>query len=131
MAEPIEDEIQKEVKAHKILIYGKGTKQMPMCGFTRETMQLVDGRRLIVIGLGKCGKFSAECLREAGATLAKAARKSKLRRLALVVPKLPRTLPGVPDAPAAGARERWRELPFRQPPGLRGDGRPRRVSRMG
>ncbi|KAF4516069.1 hypothetical protein B566_EDAN000306 [Ephemera danica] len=30
---------EKEVKAHKILIYGKGTKTMPMCGFTRETMQ--------------------------------------------------------------------------------------------
>jgi monothiol glutaredoxin len=42
MADPIEEEIQKEVKAHKILIYGKGTKQMPMCGFTRETMQFFD-----------------------------------------------------------------------------------------
>ena len=42
MAEPIEDEIQKEVKAHKILIYGKGTKTMPMCGFTRETMQFFE-----------------------------------------------------------------------------------------
>ncbi len=42
MAEPIEEEIQKEVKAHKILIYGKGTKTMPMCGFTRETMQFFD-----------------------------------------------------------------------------------------
>ena len=42
MADPIEEEIQKEVKAHKILIYGKGTKSMPMCGFTRETMQFFD-----------------------------------------------------------------------------------------
>ena len=42
MADPIEEEIQKEVKAHKILIYGKGTKTMPMCGFTRETMQFFD-----------------------------------------------------------------------------------------
>ena len=42
MADPIEDEIQKEVKAHKILVYGKGTKQMPMCGFTRETMHFFD-----------------------------------------------------------------------------------------
>ena len=41
MAEPIEEEIQKEVKAHKILIYGKGTKTMPMCGFTRETPSIV------------------------------------------------------------------------------------------
>jgi monothiol glutaredoxin len=42
MSSPIEDEIQKEVNAHKILIYGKGTKTMPMCGFTRETMQFFD-----------------------------------------------------------------------------------------
>lgn len=42
MASPIEDEVQEEVKAHKILIYGKGTKTMPMCGFTRETMQFFD-----------------------------------------------------------------------------------------
>ena len=38
----IEDEIKEEVKKHKILIYGKGTKQMPQCGFTRETMQFFD-----------------------------------------------------------------------------------------
>jgi len=42
MADPIEEEIQKEVKNHKILVYGKGTRQMPMCGFTRETMQFFD-----------------------------------------------------------------------------------------
>jgi monothiol glutaredoxin len=42
MADPIEDEINREVKQHKILIYGKGTKQMPMCGFTRETIQFFD-----------------------------------------------------------------------------------------
>jgi monothiol glutaredoxin len=42
MADPIEDEIQRELKAHKILIYGKGTKAMPMCGFTRETMQFFE-----------------------------------------------------------------------------------------
>ena len=42
MADQIEEEIQKEVKSHKILIYGKGTKTMPMCGFTRETMQFFD-----------------------------------------------------------------------------------------
>ena len=39
MANAIQEEIQREIKAHKILIYGKGTKTMPMCGFTRETMQ--------------------------------------------------------------------------------------------
>ena len=42
MADPIEDEIQQEIKKHKILIYGKGTKTAPMCGFTRETMQFFD-----------------------------------------------------------------------------------------
>lgn len=42
MADPIEQEIQKEISEHKILIYGKGTKTMPMCGFTRETMQFFD-----------------------------------------------------------------------------------------
>lgn len=42
MADPIEEEIRREIKAHKIVIYGKGTKQMPMCGFTRETMDFFD-----------------------------------------------------------------------------------------
>jgi monothiol glutaredoxin len=42
MADPIEDEIKREVAQHKILIYGKGTKQSPMCGFTRETMQFFE-----------------------------------------------------------------------------------------
>ncbi len=42
MANPIDDEIQAEIKQHTILIYGKGTKAMPMCGFTRETMQFFD-----------------------------------------------------------------------------------------
>lgn len=39
MSNPIEEEIKKEVAANKILIYGKGTKAMPMCGFTMETIQ--------------------------------------------------------------------------------------------
>lgn len=42
MANSIDDEIQQEIKTHKILIYGKGTKQMPMCGFTKETMEFFD-----------------------------------------------------------------------------------------
>ena len=42
MADPIEEEIQKEIKDHKILIYGKGTKTAPQCGFTMETMQFFD-----------------------------------------------------------------------------------------
>lgn len=39
MGNPIEEEIQKEITENKIVIYGKGTKQMPMCGFTVETIQ--------------------------------------------------------------------------------------------
>jgi monothiol glutaredoxin len=42
MGNPIEEEIQKEVTDNKILIYGKGTKSMPMCGFTKETIQFFD-----------------------------------------------------------------------------------------
>ncbi len=42
MAISLEDEIKAEVAANKILIYGKGTKAMPMCGFTRETVQFFD-----------------------------------------------------------------------------------------
>jgi len=42
MSIPLEDEIKKEVAEHKILIYGKGTKATPMCGFTRETMTFFD-----------------------------------------------------------------------------------------
>ena len=39
MANPIEDEIKTEIAQHKILIYGKGTRMMPRCGFTVETIQ--------------------------------------------------------------------------------------------
>jgi monothiol glutaredoxin len=42
MGDSIEEEIRQEIKTHKVLIYGKGTKAMPMCGFTRETMQFFD-----------------------------------------------------------------------------------------
>ncbi len=42
MRNPIEEEIQKEVAENKIVIYGKGTKSMPMCGFTKETIQFFD-----------------------------------------------------------------------------------------
>ena len=36
--EALEAEIRREVADNTILIYGKGTKEMPMCGFTRETV---------------------------------------------------------------------------------------------
>jgi len=35
----IDDEIKAEVSKHKILIYGKGTRTAPQCGFTVETIQ--------------------------------------------------------------------------------------------
>ncbi len=38
----LDEEIKKEVAENKILIYGKGTKAMPQCGFTRETMTFFD-----------------------------------------------------------------------------------------
>lgn len=41
-ATELQQEIEQEVQAHKILIYSKGTKEMPRCGFTRETTQFFD-----------------------------------------------------------------------------------------
>lgn len=38
----IEDEINAEVAKNKVLIYGKGTKTAPQCGFTAETVQFFD-----------------------------------------------------------------------------------------
>lgn len=35
----IEDSIKKEIRENPILIYGKGTKEAPRCGFTLETIQ--------------------------------------------------------------------------------------------
>ena len=58
--------------------------------------------RLLLLGLGNIKKFSAECLREAGVALARAARKLELSSLAILVPPVPETLPGYPDAPPAG-----------------------------
>jgi monothiol glutaredoxin len=42
MSDTIEKEIQQEIQQHKILIYGKGTKTAPQCGFTVETMEFFD-----------------------------------------------------------------------------------------
>jgi len=39
MAKSIEETVQEEIKKHKIIIYGKGTKDSPKCGFTLETIQ--------------------------------------------------------------------------------------------
>ena len=35
----IEDEIKREIAAHKVLVYAKGTKTQPKCGFTAETIK--------------------------------------------------------------------------------------------
>ena len=37
--ESLRDEIAQEIEQHPILIYGKGTKDAPRCGFTLETIQ--------------------------------------------------------------------------------------------
>ena len=42
MADLVADEIQQELKQHPILIYGKGTRTAPQCGFTVETMKFFD-----------------------------------------------------------------------------------------
>lgn len=38
MTDDIKAQIDQEIKDHKILVYGKGTKQAPRCGFTLETI---------------------------------------------------------------------------------------------
>ena len=43
MTDQIQQEIDAEVAGNKILVYGKGTKTMPRCGFTLETIQFFDG----------------------------------------------------------------------------------------
>ena len=35
----LHDEIQREIAGNPILVYGKGTKDAPRCGFTLETIQ--------------------------------------------------------------------------------------------
>ncbi|MBV9232792.1 MAG: glutaredoxin [Candidatus Eremiobacteraeota bacterium] len=42
MPDSLNDEIQREVTEHKILVYGKGTKDAPRCGFTLETIEFFD-----------------------------------------------------------------------------------------
>lgn len=37
--DPLQTEIDYELENHTILIYGKGTKDMPRCGFTLETIE--------------------------------------------------------------------------------------------
>jgi leucyl aminopeptidase len=60
-------------------------------------------KRLIVVGLGNAEKFSAECLREAGGTLARAMKRLRLDSASLVLPEIPAGLPGVPDGKPLGS----------------------------
>lgn len=39
MSEHLQSEIAAEIAANKILVYGKGTKSAPRCGFTLETIE--------------------------------------------------------------------------------------------
>ena len=39
MSDVLKSEIESEIAANTILVYGKGTKDMPRCGFTAETIQ--------------------------------------------------------------------------------------------
>ena len=39
MTDDVKAQIEAEINAHKILVYGKGTKQAPRCGFTLETIE--------------------------------------------------------------------------------------------
>ena len=39
MSDPIRSEIEREIADNTILVYGKGTKDAPLCGFTMETIQ--------------------------------------------------------------------------------------------
>ena len=43
MTADLKDSIDNEIKAHKILVYGKGTKDAPRCGFTHETIEFFSG----------------------------------------------------------------------------------------
>ncbi len=43
MSDELKGEIAREVATHKILVYGKGTKTAPRCGFTLETIEFFNG----------------------------------------------------------------------------------------
>ena len=42
MSDHLKSEIEREVAANTILVYGKGTKDAPRCGFTLETIEFFD-----------------------------------------------------------------------------------------
>ena len=41
MARQVIDEIQAEVSAHPVLIYMKGTKEQPQCGFSKAAVEVL------------------------------------------------------------------------------------------
>jgi len=43
METALKDTIDREIRASKILVYGKGTKDAPRCGFTLETIEFFNG----------------------------------------------------------------------------------------
>lgn len=44
MDDQIKTAIENEIRETKILVYGKGTKEAPRCGFTLETIQFFDAQ---------------------------------------------------------------------------------------
>jgi monothiol glutaredoxin len=38
MTDDLKPQIEEEIKTNKVLVYGKGTKTAPRCGFTAETI---------------------------------------------------------------------------------------------
>jgi len=42
MTDDLKQSIEREIRGSKILVYGKGTKEAPRCGFTLETIQFFD-----------------------------------------------------------------------------------------
>ena len=42
MSDDLKQSIDREIGEHTILVYGKGTKDAPRCGFTLETIQFFD-----------------------------------------------------------------------------------------
>ena len=42
MTQELKEAIDAEIRDNTILVYGKGTKTMPRCGFTLETIQFFD-----------------------------------------------------------------------------------------
>jgi monothiol glutaredoxin len=39
MSDTIREEIEREIAGNTVLVYGKGTKDAPRCGFTHETIE--------------------------------------------------------------------------------------------